>query len=41
VALVVQMESLASSEWMERTVKLAKVVIVALMVKPVGAAPVA
>ena len=32
MALVVQMESLASSDWMERTAKLAKVVIVALMV---------
>jgi hypothetical protein len=32
VALVVQMESLASSDWMEWTVKLAKVVIVVLMV---------
>ena len=32
MALVVQMKSLASSDWMERTVKLAKVVIVVLMV---------
>jgi len=32
VALVVQMESLASSDWMERTVKLAKVVIGVSMV---------